>query len=75
MTTAETRAIKSGQANTLAEWQVANCEGCRFADGKLVGTGEPCCQFPGRLQTGDEGQCLSHRSLANDAQDQIGLTR
>lgn len=32
-----------------AEYQEKNCRECRFADEAMVGTGEPCCTYPGRL--------------------------
>lgn len=31
----------------LKELQEKNCRGCRFANQEKVGTGEPCCTYPG----------------------------
>ena len=45
----------------LAAYQEKNCRGCRFAD-DAVGTGEPCCTFPGQLQSeGDTCLCRRER--------------
>ena len=35
--------------NGLAAFQRENCSDCNFADKLKVGTGEPCCQYPGKL--------------------------
>lgn len=46
----------------LAAYQEKNCRGCRFADHDAVGTGEPCCTFPGQLQSeGDTCLCRRER--------------
>jgi len=45
---------------TLAEFQERNCKGCRYADDNKVGTGEPCCTFPGPL-THKGGRCLTRK--------------
>jgi hypothetical protein len=29
----------------MKEFQEKNCRGCKFADAKKVGTGEPCCTY------------------------------
>jgi hypothetical protein len=42
---------------TLTEFQERNCKGCRYADEKKVGTGKPCCTFPGPI-TQKDGRCL-----------------
>ena len=42
----------------LKEFQEKNCRGCRFASKKNVGTGRPCCTFPGRLLTSPD-VCLT----------------
>ena len=44
----------------LALTQEVNCVGCKFADTDKIGTGEPCCQYPGPLDF-LEGQCLKRR--------------
>lgn len=33
----------------LADFQNRNCTDCYFADKKMVGSGEACCQFPRQL--------------------------
>ncbi|MBA7603173.1 hypothetical protein ES703_10277 [subsurface metagenome] len=33
----------------LAHWQSNNCSRCKFADQSKVGTGEPCCTYPGLI--------------------------
>jgi len=35
----------------LAQFQRNNCYQCRFADKPQVGTGEPCCQKGGKLNS------------------------
>ena len=42
----------------LAKFQKENCAGCRFADDAKVGTGEPCCQYPGLTRQAGE-VCLT----------------
>lgn len=42
----------------LAKFQNENCKGCRFANDKRVGTGKPCCIYPGRLLTTPD-KCLT----------------
>ena len=44
-------------------FQKLNCAGCRFADTKMVGTGQPCCTFPSKLDV-EDGQCLSRKGTA-----------
>lgn len=44
-------------------FQKLNCAGCRFADTKMVGTGQPCCTFPSKLDVKD-GHCLSRKGEA-----------
>jgi len=34
-------------------WQIENCQGCRFSINELVGSGKPCCTYPGRIETAD----------------------
>lgn len=45
------------------EFQTSNCKDCYFAELKKVGTGKPCCTYPGRLETTHiyPTQCLSKR--------------
>lgn len=31
------------------EFQVKNCQDCFFAEARKVGTGLPCCTYPGKL--------------------------
>lgn len=51
----------------LALFQDGNCATCRYANEKLVGTGEPCCQripwatFPPSLNDEEGKVCLSKR--------------
>lgn len=33
----------------LVEFQRQNCGDCYFADKPVVGTGEPCCTYPSKL--------------------------
>lgn len=47
-------------------FQNANCKGCRFADEKLVGTGEPCCTFAFTLDI-QEGKCYTRRGKEEKA--------
>lgn len=44
----------------LKKYQLANCPDCRFADKKKVGSGTPCCTFPGKLESWN-GKCLTRR--------------
>lgn len=34
-------------------WQIENCQGCRFSINELVGSGKPCCTYPGSIETAD----------------------
>jgi len=34
----------------MKDFQDMNCKGCYFADPETVGTGEPCCTHPGKLE-------------------------
>jgi len=55
-----------------AIWQSNNCSRCKFADQSKVGTGEPCCTYPGTIkavgaicwQRKDLEERLSERSPA-----------
>ena len=48
------------RSQELIEFQNANCATCDKADKTAVGTGLPCCQFPGQIEAKD-GICLTHR--------------
>ena len=66
----------------LAKFQRQNCSDCYFADKPKVGTGEPCCTYPskldhrkkgGELPTGkDELVCYSWKA---DAQTNARLQK
>ena len=44
------------------EFQLKNCKDCYFADASKVGTGEPCCTYPGKLIINPKtDQCESKR--------------
>jgi len=43
------------------EWQRKICSGCIFAEKELVGTGKPCCTYPGKPRITEEGNCLNYR--------------
>ncbi len=43
------------------------CSSCAFVDPKAIGKGVPCCQYGGKLNTG-ENVCLSHRSNEKEVQ-------
>jgi len=48
----------------LKAYQLRNCQACKFADPKAVGTGEPCCQYPGLAETDHEkGVCLTFQPI------------
>ncbi len=47
----------------LVEWQRAHCIGCKFTDTQKVGTGKPCCTFPGNLETGTGPRCETRRDV------------
>jgi len=44
----------------MKNFQNMNCKGCRFADPETVGTGEPCCTHPGKLEV-ISGRCQQRR--------------
>ncbi len=46
---------------TMDEWQIKNCKDCYFAEAKKVGTGNPCCTYPGSLVHDLLGHCKSKR--------------
>jgi len=46
--------------NALATFQFSNCACCQFAERKLVGTGLPCCTYPGPIVVSDI-RCESRR--------------
>lgn len=48
---------KSQQDMELVKFQEANCKPCRFADRATVGTGKPCCTYPGSLLASSD-KCL-----------------
>jgi len=45
----------------LRKFQEENCitHSCKFADPKTVGTGKPCCTYPGRKSVDQDGNCES----------------
>jgi len=46
----------------MKQFQLKNCKDCYFAEAKKVGTGEPCCTYPGKLIVNPEtGVCESKR--------------
>ena len=45
----------------LEGWQKRQCEGCYFADDGKVGTGQPCCTYPGYLVCDGLGHCKKRR--------------
>ena len=46
----------------MEDFQNTNCADCYFAEGAKVGTGEPCCTYPGKLVCAVNGLiCLSKR--------------
>ena len=47
----------------MKDFQNMNCRGCDFADPKTVGTGEPCCTYPGKLEV-VSGRCQQRRPMA-----------
>uniref|UniRef100_A0A6M3LLE5 Uncharacterized protein n=1 Tax=viral metagenome TaxID=1070528 RepID=A0A6M3LLE5_9ZZZZ len=48
----------------LAEFQLKNCQGCKYVEAKYVGTGTPCCTKRGILDH-QKGICYSkNKSLA-----------
>jgi len=34
----------------MKDFQDMNCKGCTFADSDTVGTGKPCCTYPGKIE-------------------------
>ena len=46
----------------LAEIQMENCAGCKYADSAKVGTGEACCTYI-RLTRWDHGKCLDRKPI------------
>lgn len=50
----------------LRAFQKANCaKGCRFANDAMVGTGKPCCRYPGGLIS-DGTTCFSRVTKGSD---------
>lgn len=46
----------------LKTFQLSNCLGCRFADKKKIGTGEPCCNKAAPYRVEDTtGWCIDRR--------------
>lgn len=45
----------------MVKYQLANCQGCKFAAEKAVGTGIPFCTYPGSLLV-EDGVCLKFRN-------------
>ena len=45
----------------LTEWQKRNCSGCKFADGKTVGTGEACCTYYLIFKQDNNGECTTRK--------------
>ena len=52
--------ILKNDKQELQDFQLQNCDGCRFADEARVGTEEPCCTFPGPIQQAS-GICQRRR--------------
>ena len=44
----------------MADFQNANCKGCKFADKPKVGTGKPCCQYYSKLDHRN-GTCYTRK--------------
>ncbi len=53
--------MKDKYSEPLSDWQKRNCAGCRYADEKMVGTGEACCTYYLHCETDDEGECKTRR--------------
>ena len=54
----------------LAEFQVANCIGCSFADPERIRTGAPCCTRPEGIETDKPGRkCLVRREQQEQRRD------
>jgi hypothetical protein len=51
---------KNETRNQMKDYQLRNCDGCRFSVQALVGTGKPCCFFVGNLLT-EPDVCLTRR--------------
>ena len=49
----------------MKDFQKMNCEGCYFADTEAVGTGEPCCTYPGKLEV-ISGRCQQRRPATGE---------
>ncbi len=45
----------------MKDFQKMNCEGCYFADPDRLGTGEPCCTYPGKLEV-ISGRCQQQQA-------------
>ena len=54
--------MKDKYSEPLSEWQKRNCTGCRYADEKMAGTGEPCCTYYLPVELDDKGECKTRRS-------------
>ena len=50
----------------LKELQEKNCRGCRFATPEKVGTGRPCCTYPGMPRI-EGDKCLTKKETKHDS--------
>lgn len=46
----------------IGQWQFDNCSHCKFATQSNVGTGRPCCTYPGKIDSVG-GICQQRREL------------
>ena len=49
----------------LKEFQEANCRGCSYADAAKVGTGKPCCTYPG-LPYIENDKCATRKEAVKE---------
>ncbi|MBA7712335.1 hypothetical protein ES703_121309 [subsurface metagenome] len=50
----------------LKDLQLKNCKGCQFANQEKVGTGQPCCSYPGMPRL-EGNKCLTRKEAKHDS--------
>jgi len=52
--------VKAIKGKAILEFEEKNCRGCKFSIPEKIGTPEPVCTYPGKIEV-IEGKCLKRR--------------